>query len=229
MTRNVKVGDRFGSLVVINAYQSISNRRWQHLCRCDCGKIGLYVGFNLKRRKKAKCEHSINIADRFTYLVVLRSVGVPYGKKGKYYECKCDCGKIKIVKGSYLSRGDTKSCGCYKSQTTSKRRKVHGGRRTHLYYIWSTMKARCFKPTLKTYKYYGAKGISVCNEWLDFSVFQSWAMLNGYQDGLSIDRINSDGNYCPENCRWITRSENARKSQLEKSARKALARQLVGG
>ena len=83
-------------------------------------------------------------------------------------------------------------------------------RRTHLYCIWSSMKRRCENPNMQNYKYYGARGVRVCDAWHDFPTFKAWAESHGYVDGLSIDRIDSDGNYEPDNCRWITKSENTR-------------------
>lgn len=85
-------------------------------------------------------------------------------------------------------------------------------RRTHLYCIWSSMKRRCENPNMQNYRYYGAKGIRVCEAWHDFATFKAWAETHGYVDGLSIDRINSDGDYEPENCRWITKGQNSREA-----------------
>lgn len=81
----------------------------------------------------------------------------------------------------------------------------HGGRYTRLYNIWLNMKQRCSNPKASHYEYYGGKGVSVCEEWKkSFSTFRDWALSNGYEDGLTIDRIESDKDYCPENCRWVT-------------------------
>lgn len=83
---------------------------------------------------------------------------------------------------------------------------------THLYSIWDSMKRRCEKPGNQHYDRYGARGIKVCPQWHDFKAFERWALSNGYRDGLSIDRIDNDGDYCPENCQWITLADNASKS-----------------
>jgi hypothetical protein len=89
----------------------------------------------------------------------------------------------------------------------------HGGSGTALFMVLNGMKTRCENPNSTAYKWYGAKGVKVCPEWKDFAVFRDWAMSHGYKKGLTIDRIDPDGDYCPDNCRWITRSENSKRVQ----------------
>lgn len=124
-----------------------------------------------------------------------------------YWKCECECGKIVIVRGSALTTGNTKSCGCliYESKNIK-----HGMKHERLYRIWSGIKARCYTKNNKAYDRYGGRGISMCQEWKDnFVAFYKWAMDNGYLDDLSIDRINVNGNYEPSNCRWSTPKEQS--------------------
>jgi len=128
--------------------------------------------------------------------------------------CKCECGVEREIIGNNLVRGISKSCGCLKIERTKITKTKHGqtidGKIARLYRIWQGMKERCLYPSQTSYKNYGGKGVKVCKEWLDFSVFREWAVANGYNDNLSIDRIDSNGNYEPSNCRWVTKTNQAR-------------------
>lgn len=130
------------------------------------------------------------------------------GKNYKYYwACQCNCGGVCTVESNNLKSGITKSCGCYREDF----RKKHNLTRTRLYRIYRHIKERCFNPNSKSYKYYGSCGIVMCNEWKnDFMNFYNWAMSNGYDDKLSIDRIDVNGNYEPSNCRWVTMKEQCK-------------------
>ena len=132
-------------------------------------------------------------------------------QKGKWYVCKCDCGKEVVISKWQLKSGKTKSCGCYQKEIASKINTKHGKTHTRIYKIWFGMKKRCFNFSCKSYHRYGGRGITVCNEWKnDFMNFYNWAMANGYKDNLTIDRINNNGNYEPNNCRFVTLLEQAR-------------------
>lgn len=142
---------------------------------------------------------------RFGRLVVVERVENSADGRARWL-CRCDCGQSKTVLGEHLKKGRTKSCGCAKSESSSKRFKKHGGRNSKLYRIWSNMKDRCNNPDCKVYSDYGGRGIKVCKEWIDdFSAFQKWALANGYKEGLTIDRKDNDKGYSPDNCRWTDR------------------------
>lgn len=122
-----------------------------------------------------------------------------------YWKCKCDCGNETTVKGKELKSGNTKSCGCLKIERGNH---THNLSKTRLYTIFCHMKDRCYNKNSRLYKWYGGRGITVCNEWLnDFQTFYDWAMSNGYKENLTIERKDVNGNYCHENCCWITKSE----------------------
>ena len=133
--------------------------------------------------------------------------------------CKCDCGNTVVLTTFYITKAGRKSCGCLNIQNRGnigQRSKTHGSTNTKLYKIWCGMKERCHNPNYEYYARYGGRGIKICEEWNNsFSAFQKWAYDNGYDPALSgrvqsIDRINTDGDYCPDNCKWSTQKEQVR-------------------
>ena len=128
--------------------------------------------------------------------------------------CKCDCGTEKIIQGDCLLKGHTKSCGCLRASLLPILGLKHGLGKTRLHSIWLDMRRRCYKKNRKSYKDYGGRGITICDEWKDdFLSFYIWSINNGYEDNLTIDRIDVDGNYEPNNCRWITKKEQNRNTR----------------
>lgn len=130
------------------------------------------------------------------------------GHKTMYY-CMCHCGNLFKTSQSNLNDGHTISCGCIQHFQIIKRNTTHGQSDTKLYYVYKTMKNRCHNKNVKNYKDYGGRGITVCDEWKnDFQEFYNWSIVNGYKEGLQIDRIDNNGNYEPINCRWVSRKQN---------------------
>ena len=141
---------------------------------------------------------------KFSSLTVIKRGEDYISPKGNHiirWLCKCDCGNFCTVEGAHLRNGATQSCGCRIGQR-------HGLTGTRLYRIWQQMKRRCLSTNHHAYLRYGGRGVTVCDGWLhDFKAFYDWAMANGYSDNLSIDRIDNEKGYSPDNCRWATVKE----------------------
>jgi len=151
---------------------------------------------------------------------VIEFVGHKRDKNGvsqRLWKCECICGKIVVLTRKELTRSAIKSCGCLTSKYISDASKTHGFSKTRLYHEWLNIKDRCANPKSSAYKYYGGRGIAICDEWSnDFLKFREWALSHGYTDTLSIERVNVNGNYEPDNCCWIPRSEQCKNTRWNK-------------
>lgn len=138
-------------------------------------------------------------------------------RRRTFWLCLCDCGKYTTVDLSHLTSGHTKSCGCANIERIRNLNLKHGLSNSRLWRCYHNMRTRCYWTRSKEYKYYGERGIKVCDEWINpetgFETFYAWAMKNGYKEDLTLDRINTNGNYEPSNCRWVdlyTQANNKR-------------------
>lgn len=240
-------GKRFGYWTVLGLGDRSNTGLMRWRCRCDCGNVRDVKTNMLKSGRSISCGCGISgkrnatedlTGKRFGRLLVIGRDISRLKAHNIYWMCQCDCGNKKSVATCNLLGGNVQSCGCLRIEQSIERIKqasianiTHGETKTCLYQVWHIMKQRCENPNSPAYKWYGGKGIRVCEEWKDYSEFAKWAYSNGYVDlvgvprnkRLSIDRIDSNCNYCPENCQWITVGDNTRRMLNErwKNARRS--------
>jgi len=163
---------------------------------------------------------------RFGRLTVVEYLGIDNHRAA--WRCKCDCGNEKITYTTYLTTGVVSSCGCYQKERQREANTSHGGTYDRLYRTYHHMLGRCNNPNDNMYEWYGGRGISVCDEWKNsYEAFRDWAFANGYDNTLSIDRINVDGNYEPGNVRWIPLHENV--IEMHRAKRRRTGKTLPAG
>lgn len=196
------------------------NGKIKWICKCDCGNTTIVSSNCLRMGKTQSCgclqrerASDSSFKDltgcKYGRLKVLKR----HGKCGEIvkYDCVCDCGNTVVVLGNRLRNGQTKSCGCIHKEGLKKRLTTHGQTGTRIYKCWSNMRERCKNKNNKRYENYGGRGITVCSLWDNsFESFYEWAMSNGYSDDLTLDRIDVNGSYCPENCRWADLNTQSR-------------------
>ena len=216
-----QIGLKYGRLTIID--EKFIDKKRVAFCICDCGKNHsanvhkLRIGhttscgcYNLYNLKKPKLESQVG--KKYGRLVIVEDSLMGGNKRS--IEAICDCGKKVNVRLNYLRSGHSKSCGCYRSEKVTDENTTHNMSRTSEYHCWATMIQRCTNPNNQKYLYYGGRGISVSKEWRSFQNFIKDMGLKPSKH-LSIDRINNDGNYCKENCRWadhFTQMNNTRKT-----------------
>lgn len=159
------------------------------------------------------------IGDKFNRLTIIKDLGKrQVGSSGEYQYVlvECECGNKREMSFNDVRQGHSKSCGCYNVEKIKERMTKHGHSNTRLYRIWKDMRRRCNNPSRRNYPDYGGRGIEVCSEWNNFQSFYNWSLENGYEEHLTIERKNVDGNYEPGNCEWIPRKKqngNTRKTK----------------
>jgi len=220
------IGKSFGRLTVVEKTDKRYDRKVVWRCECSCGNKNFEVDtVRLNRGNTRSCGclrvdsagqyKKLNLTGRqFGRWLALEGDIKRKNKKRIFWRCVCDCGVERLVSTEDLMSGHSTSCGCSNGIT----RVRHGLSYHGLYCVWDGMRQRCCNPKCTAYLHYGGRGITVCAEWFNsFKTFYDWAVSNGYRKGLTIDRIDNNGNYEPVNCRWVTQKENNRNKRTNRN------------
>jgi len=210
-------GQIFGRLTVVRRAENGKSNQVRWHCTCQCGTITIAHAQGLWRGTTFSCGcsrvHDLTGKKFHRYLVIERATSA--GKGHVLWKCQCECGTVKVVKGTHLTTGETKSCGCYGKEENARRGITHGMSRRHSigiapeYYAWARMIQRTENPQATSFRDYGGRGITVCAEWR--ASFEAFYAYIGPRPSAqhSLDRINVNGNYQPGNVRWATAKEQA--------------------
>lgn len=206
-----ETGNRYGKLTVLALADTRKDGRVTWRCSCDCGGTKDVQGTRLRDGTVRSCgcvlsevKRTLKPGDVFGRLTV-----VGYAERSKW-RCECVCGSITVAHTSNLTRGASKSCGCYRDEMST----THGMSRTREYKVWSGMIERCNNPKRSGYIHYGGRGIKVCERWMTFENFYS--DVGAIPDGATLDRVNVNGDYAPGNVRFATWSQQRRNKRTNK-------------
>ena len=218
------IGKEFGKWTVLKEVKDQRPGKY-YKCKCECGDIYIVQGVSLRANRTKQCrqcqyhemfdpEREIN--KKYYKWTVLKYVETK--RKLQRYECQCECGLIKICYLAEIRAGKQKQCYICHNREVAKKNITHGKHGSKIYKIWHAIKGRCLNESDSGYKYYGARGITICERWLKFENF--YQDVGDKPDNLELDRINNNGNYEPNNVHWVTHKVNCQNTRRAKKYRK---------
>lgn len=205
-------GLKFGKWTVVKEFETQKPGRWYE-CLCDCGTIKVKAGTELRAGRSTQCppcqykmlyDPDNEIDRKYGKWEVIKFIGVH--RKLYHFEIKCECGNAGKAAAADLRSGKSRQCSDCHNRENAFNNTKHGKHKTLQYKVWSAIHQRCKNPKSTAYKYYGERGISVCERWNKFENFLE--DMGERPEGMTLDRIDNDGNYEPSNCRWVTHQVN---------------------